>query len=45
MNLVKKKIVIITGNSLRHKYIQNIILNSNKFKISLIIREIHKKKK
>ena len=44
MNLVKKKIVIITGNSLRHKYIQNIILNSNKFKISLIIREIHKKK-
>ncbi len=44
MNLAKKKIVIITGNSLRHKYIQNIILNSSKFKVSLIIQEIHKKK-
>ncbi len=44
MNLAKKKIVIITGNSLRHKYIKNIILNSSKFKVSLIIQEIHKKK-
>lgn len=38
-----KKIVLITGSSLRHKYVQNILIKSKKFTVPLIIQEKEKK--
>ena len=39
-----KKIILIVGNSLRHRYIQNLVINSKKIDVPLIIQEIQKKK-
>ena len=38
-----KKIVLITGSSYRHRYIQNILVKSKKFNVPLIIQEKKKK--
>lgn len=38
-----KKIVLITGSSYRHRYIQNILVKSQKFNVPLIIQEKQKK--
>ncbi len=38
-----KKIVLITGSSLRHIYIQNILIKSKKLTVPLIIQEKQKK--
>ncbi len=39
-----KKIILIVGNSLRHRYVQNLVINSKKIDVPLIIQEIQKKK-
>lgn len=38
-----KKVVLITGNSLRHRYIQNLLIKSKKLNLALVIQEEEKK--
>ena len=38
-----KKVVLITGSSLRHRYVQNLLIKSKRINLVLVIQEVEKK--